>query len=169
MATTYEAIATVEVGSGGAANMEFTSIPATYTDLLVLVSARGTSTGNMTMKFNNSSDSTYDRKKLFGDGGSPNNGTSTGQTLFNFIDIGLSTDTSNTFGNASIYIPNYAGSTNKSFSIDAVSENNAATAYTDLHAGLRTNTAAITVITLALNSGDFVQYSTATLYGIKNS
>jgi hypothetical protein len=27
MATTYEAIATVEVGSGGAANIEFTSIP----------------------------------------------------------------------------------------------------------------------------------------------
>jgi hypothetical protein len=36
MATTYEAIATVTtVGSGGAANIEFTSIPATYTDLVV--------------------------------------------------------------------------------------------------------------------------------------
>jgi hypothetical protein len=35
MATTYEAIATVEVGSGGAANIEFTSIPATYTDLVI--------------------------------------------------------------------------------------------------------------------------------------
>jgi hypothetical protein len=34
MATTYEAIATVEVGSGGAADIEFTSIPQTYTDLL---------------------------------------------------------------------------------------------------------------------------------------
>jgi hypothetical protein len=38
MATTYEAIATVEVGSGGAADIEFTSIPATYTDLVVKVS-----------------------------------------------------------------------------------------------------------------------------------
>jgi hypothetical protein len=40
MANTYEAIATVEVGSGGAATIEFTSIPATYTDLVVKVSAR---------------------------------------------------------------------------------------------------------------------------------
>jgi hypothetical protein len=34
MATTYEIIASVTVGSGGAANIEFTSIPATYTDLV---------------------------------------------------------------------------------------------------------------------------------------
>jgi hypothetical protein len=34
MANTYEAIATVTVGSGGAANIEFTSIPGTYTDLI---------------------------------------------------------------------------------------------------------------------------------------
>jgi hypothetical protein len=40
MATTYEAIETVEVGSGGAADIEFTSIPGTYTDLVVKVSAR---------------------------------------------------------------------------------------------------------------------------------
>jgi hypothetical protein len=40
MATTYEAIATVEVGSGGAADIEFTSIPGTYTDLLVCLSKR---------------------------------------------------------------------------------------------------------------------------------
>jgi hypothetical protein len=36
----YEAIATVEVGSGGAADIEFTSIPATYTDLVVKLSVR---------------------------------------------------------------------------------------------------------------------------------
>jgi hypothetical protein len=35
MATTYEIIASVTVGSGGAADIEFTSIPATYTDLVV--------------------------------------------------------------------------------------------------------------------------------------
>jgi len=40
MATTYEAIATVTVGSGGAATFGFTSIPATYTDLLVVASLR---------------------------------------------------------------------------------------------------------------------------------
>ena len=35
MATTYTLISSVTVGSGGAANIEFTSIPSTYTDLLL--------------------------------------------------------------------------------------------------------------------------------------
>jgi hypothetical protein len=35
MANTYEAIATVEVGSGGASTIDFTSIPSTYTDLVL--------------------------------------------------------------------------------------------------------------------------------------
>ena len=40
MALTYTALASVTVGSGGAANIEFTSIPGTYTDLVMLVSLR---------------------------------------------------------------------------------------------------------------------------------
>jgi hypothetical protein len=40
MALTYTAIKTVTVGSGGAANIDFTSIPQTYTDLVLKVSAR---------------------------------------------------------------------------------------------------------------------------------
>jgi hypothetical protein len=45
MATTYEIISSVTVGSGGAANIEFTSIPATYTDLYVLASIRSNRSG----------------------------------------------------------------------------------------------------------------------------
>jgi hypothetical protein len=37
MATTYEIISSVTVGSGGAADIEFTSIPATYTDLVIFL------------------------------------------------------------------------------------------------------------------------------------
>ena len=40
MATTYTLISSVTVGSGGAASIEFTSIPADYTDLLLKVSMR---------------------------------------------------------------------------------------------------------------------------------
>jgi len=39
-ASSYESIATVTVGSGGSANVEFTSIPATYTHLQVRCFAR---------------------------------------------------------------------------------------------------------------------------------
>ena len=45
MASTYIPIATVTVGSGGATNIEFTSIPNTYTNLIILTSLRGTSNG----------------------------------------------------------------------------------------------------------------------------
>ena len=41
MATTFTKIASVSVGSGGAATMSFTSIPSTYTDIVVKLSARG--------------------------------------------------------------------------------------------------------------------------------
>jgi hypothetical protein len=50
MATTYEAIATVEVGSGGAATIAFTSIPGTYTDLKLVASTRDTN-GTSTMVY----------------------------------------------------------------------------------------------------------------------
>ena len=171
MATTYKAIATVTVGSGGAANIEFTSIPATYTDLKILCSVRNeTAAGQMTMVFNNSTDSTYSRRKLYTDGSSVASASGSSETTFNFIDIPFSSYTANTFSSTDIYIPNYAGSNNKSFSVDNVEENNATTAYTEIIAGLRSNTAAITSIKFAINNGsDFNQYSSATLYGIKNS
>ena len=78
--------------------------------------------------------------------------------------------TANTFANGEFYIPNYAGSTNKSVSADGVTENNATAARATLTAGLWSNTAAINQITLLpIAGGTFAQYSTATLYGISNS
>ena len=171
MANTYEAISTVTVGSGGAATINFTSIPATYTDLKIVLSVRNeTAAGQMNMIFNNSTDSTYSRRKIYSDGSSAQGTSGSSETTFNFIDIPFSSYTANTFSNTEIYIPNYAGSNNKSFSVDSVEENNATTSYTELIAGLRSNTDAITSIKFAINNGsDFNQYSTATLYGIKNS
>jgi hypothetical protein len=88
--------------------------------------------------------------------------STTGTTLVGRASI--STDTASTFGNLSIYIPNYAGSADKNFSVDTVSENNATTAYTQIFTGVWANTAAITQITLSL--ANFAQYSNAYLYGI---
>ena len=82
-----------------------------------------------------------------------------------FLKVGA---TASTFGNAEIYIPNYASSNNKSVSADFVSETNAADAIFGLTAGLWANTSAITSIKLT-PAAAFAQYSTATLYGIKNS
>jgi hypothetical protein len=169
MPSTYTQIgSTVTVGSGGAANISFTSIPATYTDLVIKLSARVTGTGtsaNVAFSFNGS---TASRSGIYvgGNGSSASSG-SAGELLiwtFPYDDA-----TSNTFGNTELYIPNYAGSAYKSISTDGVSENNATDGRVALTASLWSNTAAINQITLTPQSGSFMQYSTATLYGIKNS
>lgn len=164
MPNTFTLIASSTVGSGGAASIDFTSIPSTFTDLCLKVSARdGDNNWVLNMKFNNSDGSS---RFLQGDGASASSGT---QGDMRFI-VNSSGSTANTFGNAEIYIPNYAGSTNKSFSVDAVSEANATTAYMRLIAGLWSNTAAINRITLTnVVSGNIPQYSTAYLYGVRSS
>lgn len=172
MPTTYKAIATVTVGSGGAANIEFTSIPSTYTDLSLVLSGRQSvgAGSNVKMTFNNSS-ANYSNRTIGANGSSvfSENNTQLG-TVSIRIGFITSTDyTSNTFSNIYTYIPNYASSVYKSVSSDAVNENNATTAYYGLFAGLWSDTSAITSIKLTPENGNFVQYSTATLYGIKNS
>ncbi len=166
MATTYTLISSVTVGGGGAATMSFTSIPATYTDLVVKISGRAGDASGQFLTFNGNS-SNYSYRTILGDGSSASSGNSSGSRIF--LINGSNGFTSNTFGNAEIYIPNYASANYKSVSIDSVNENNASTAYVQLIAGLWSNTAAITTVTLTPEVGSYLQYSTAYLYGISNA
>ena len=173
MATTYKAIATVTVGSGGAANIEFTSIPGTYTDLLVKLSLRQTissTRGALNVTFN-SNTSNYSWKELRNNDGTAQSTSGSAQS---YLDAGRGVGdnaTASTFSSTEIYIPNYASSNNKSVSIDSVTENNSSSDYyQNLNAGLWSNSAAITSIKIEPSSTyNWKQYSTATLYGIKNS
>jgi len=172
MALTYQAIATVTVGSGGAANIEFTSIPGSYTDLVIFLSTRSANTGNgsdqIFVTLNNST-SNFTGRYVTNNNNSINSADNIPRTLAFGNRNG---STANTFGNNFIYIPNYASSNYKSISVDAVTENNSATTGTFhyLSANLWSNAAAITSIKFEVNDGhNFLQYSTATLYGIKNS
>jgi hypothetical protein len=172
MATAITLISSVTVGSGGAANIEFTSIPATYTDLKVVFSLRGSdSTPASYMQFNGTT-TNYSFMFLEGSGSGTNSNTvaygiSTTAIYLNQIDgTGF---TSSVFSNGEAYIPNYLSSNNKSVSVDNVIENNATTSYASICAGLWSNSAAITSIKITPTSGNFVQYSTAYLYGISNA
>jgi len=172
MPNTYKVISSVTVGSGGAANIEFTSIPQTYTDLKIVFSARMTNSTNVVddvVISINSSTSNFTMRRLFGSGsGTPFSDTGGGN--YNWISQSPNAGaTTNTFGNAEIYIPNYTSSANKSISADSVSENNGTTAYAFLGAVLWSNTAAITSISLGGFASNFAQYSTAVLYGISNT
>ena len=172
MATTFTKIASVTVGAGGAASMSFTSIPSTYTDLQMVFSLRSAGnyapdSGTVYVQINGDT-ANQSVRWLYG------NGTTAGSTTSPaaiFATVGGGTGaTANTFSNGSFYIPNYAGSTNKSISVDSVMENNGTTGEADLVAKLWSNTAAITSLTFVTNSGvNFAQYSTAVLYGINKS
>ena len=170
MANTYTLIAAVTVGAGGAASIDFTSIPSTYTDLCLKVSARSSRAAstwdNTQLKVNNSV-SNMTNRYLSGNGASAGSGS---LTVSYIGDIPATLATSNTFANQEIYIPNYAGSTNKSMSVDSVAENNATTAYAYFDANLWSQTTAINQLTVFSGNGDnFAQYSTAYLYGVKNA
>jgi hypothetical protein len=170
MPNTFVKIAAVTVGSGGASTIDFTSIPSTYTDLCVKVSVRtnySAGTTELLLSLNGST-SNFSAKHILGSGAAASSGSVArylGQTQ-------PSTDTASTFSSHDIYLPNYTSTTiAKSYSTDAVTENNGTTAYAVLVAGLWNpgTQAAITSLSLTPSAGSFVQYSTATLYGIKNS
>jgi hypothetical protein len=75
--------------------------------------------------------------------------------------------TANTFSNIGVYLPNYTASTAKSMSTDTVGENNATQAFQTITAALWNVTDPINQITVGFNGSDnFLQYSSATLYGI---
>jgi hypothetical protein len=167
MPNTYTLIASNTVGSGGAASVTFSSISATYTDLLLKSSTRQSS-GSVaygTLEFNGSS-ANFTYRSIEGDGATA--GSFNGATA-PFGVVTPSGYTANTFSNIEFYIPNYASSNYKSYSSDSVTENNATASYADLVAGLWSNTAAITSIKMTPGAGNFVQYSTFYLYGISKS
>jgi hypothetical protein len=167
MPTTYEAIATVTVTGATAASIEFTSIPATYTDLVMVTSTRGndTSDNGLSLEFNGSTANRTNRR-LYGNGSVV--ASYSGSDIISFTNRSTS-GTTNTFDNSQFYFPNYASSNNKSVSIDCVNERNDTNNDMMLAAGLWSNSAAITSIKLVPFAGSFVTHSTATLYGIKNS
>lgn len=166
MAITHTLIQTVSVTAGaGQASIEFGSIPQTYTDLKVVLSVRSTGAATSLDVAFNGSTASFTNRFLQGSGSAASSGT-----LARYAGLVTGTDqTASVFANCEIYIPNYSGSTNKSFSGDAVQENNATGSFAAIVANLWSNTAAITQITFTNTTGNLAQYSSASLYGIKNS
>ena len=169
---TMTLIQSVTVPSGGASSIDFTSIPSTYTDLQVVISTRiaEPSVYSDGIGLTVNSGSSYTTIELYNQNSTANSyGPRTG-TSYLFIGHAPSvSSTSNTFGSTQIYIPNYTSTGVKSVSIDGTTENNGTQIYQVLYAGKITNGAAINSITIDGLTQTFVQYSTAYLYGIRNS
>lgn len=153
--------------ASAAAFIEFTSIPQTFTDLLVFVSIRTSNTNvpynNQLILFNGSS-ANFSARRMFGGG---NNDIFNGTSTNNVGLIPSNTATSNTFGNVSIYIANYTSNSNKSYYVESAMENNATFSYTELIGGLWSNSAAINSLRITGEiSSDIMAGSTVSLYGI---
>jgi hypothetical protein len=165
MPNTYSLISSNTLGSA-TASVTFSSIPATYTDLLVKLSLRSDRTAdtdsvNMTV---NGSSTSMTWLYLLGNNGSVTSATA--QRFYTNSDY----NTASGFGSAEVYIPNYASANYKSFSVNTFSENNATSgAQAEMLTQLWSNTSAITSITFAPQFGsNWKQYSAFHLYGIKN-
>lgn len=152
----------IEVGSGGAASITFSSIPQTYDGLYLLVSDRSNRAATndaLIMKLNGTASTGV---RVYG------SGTSATSTANPDPLNDAATATANTFSNIQFHIPNYASTTTyKSWSADGVEENNATSAYQSFTAGLYASNSAVTSIVLEVETGTgFLQYSSATLYGV---
>jgi hypothetical protein len=176
MANTYTLIQAKTLDSA-TSSVTFTTIPQTYTDLLIRVSARVNTSGGYTnvMLGLNGSTSNITWLGLYAYGGS-NTGSNTNTVSRVVGSANANSSTSNTFSNNDLYIPNYTSPTfAKSFSSDSVVESNDNTnPLLELDALLWNpeTQAAITSITLtssAVPTADFVINSTFYLYGISKT
>jgi len=165
-----------EIGSGGAAYWEETGIPSTYDHLMILVSGRDSSAGAGRygkMQFGDGSLDTgtnYSATNLLARTATPTSSRDTGAVQIPLYYISDDNDTADTFGTYKIWIPNYANTANfKQAFAQTSAENASTTGYTwslGLIAGLWSSTDNIERIRITAGTGDWMQYSTFTLYGV---
>jgi hypothetical protein len=170
--TSYESIATVSVGSGGAANVEFTSIPSTYTHLQIRAISRSdrvSSAGDgMIVRLNSDTGNNYAYHYIQGDGASATAGADSSVSSMIIPRSGSASQTAGIFGVTVLDILDYKN-TNKYKTIRTLGGNDAnGSGIVAFFSGLWQNTNAVTSITIDQQNGpNFVQYTQFALYGIK--
>lgn len=162
MARTYEPIQRV-TATGSSTIISFTSIPQTYTDLIVVFTGFAT-TGNFFVRVNSDSATNYSQTDLRGTGSVA--GASRESNQSNVYIGDYISDPISAISNAILHFINYSNATiNKTFLIRG---NNSAK-FTGLTVGLYRSTTAITGLSLHSSSANFDSTSVATLYGIKGA
>jgi hypothetical protein len=173
----FESIATVSVGSGGAASVTFSSISADYTHLQIRGIARSTNSVtsvNISLQFNGVTSSSYAWHWLYGDGSSATASAGSSDTAAYIARAAGASASSSIFGAAVIDILDYAN-TNKNKTIRALSiralsgHDNNGSGYAWFASGLFNSTNAISSITMNVQDGNFAQYSSFALYGCKTA
>jgi hypothetical protein len=169
---TYTLISS-NVLSSSQASVTFSSIPATYTDLVVRFSGRsnlGNTQDDLKLTFNGAT-STYTGTNVQGNGSAAASNNLTGYAYLYMRNVfDAATATANTFSSVEIYVPNYTSSLQKQFNITAMQENNTTAAQMATQACLWNSTSAITSMTIAPVDGtEIVSGSSFYLYGISSN
>lgn len=167
---TLALINSVSVGSGGQPTVEFTNIPQTYDDLVIVISARGTSNSGNAQNFfairPNGSTTGYTHRRLFQDV------TTVAADTAVWIFMPSSLATANVFGSCQIHVSNYKTSSNKFILSESIQETNSTSVNNGLHSTLWANSASITSLQLTSvinsngSSSTFAENTTAYLYGV---
>jgi hypothetical protein len=159
-------IQAIEVSSP-VSSITFSNIPQGYTDLKLVASVRS-NRASQEDGFGiapNGAGSGYTYRVLSGNGSSASSVNTAYEQIW-AVRVNGNSSTSNTFSSVDVYFPNYTGSTSKSYSADAVTENNGTEAYATLSAILQSSTSAITSLTVQTINGTVATNSTFTLYGV---
>jgi hypothetical protein len=155
---TYTQIATNTLGSA-ASSVTFSSIPGTYTDLIIASSIISNSTSNDTkVQFNGDTNSNYSMTRMYGEASATGSDRSTNATSMH-LGRNSTTVTPNIF-----HIMNYSNTTTYK---TALGRSGFATGIVLANVGLWRSTSAITSVTILITGGDtFSANSTFSLYGI---
>jgi hypothetical protein len=156
----FESIATITAGSA-VANIEFTSIPATYSHLQIRFA--GLTANDQLIQFNSDTGSNYKSHYIFGDGASAASSVIAPAT---YVYFGYSPSATYPYV-ANIDLLDYAN-TNKYKTMKVLAGGDAnGSGYAFLTSGVWLSTNAITSIKLYPSSGNFSQNTKAALYGMK--
>ena len=168
MAATYTPIASITLGAT-ALSVTFSSIPQTYTDLIIIVNAKNTNNSESTkscfLRFNGDSTSLYSYTWIDGNGSSASSNRDSGANRAYYGEIvnSYNVNASN-FSQFNININNYSNTTTHKTFLSRSSN----LFYPSLVCGLYRSTSAITSVQLLIQDTDqFVVGSTFNLYGIQ--
>ena len=162
---TYESIATTTLGSA-ATTVTLSSIPSTYTDLVLVVNFGTTAAGEVTgIKLNGDTGTNYSTTSAYG-------ATAQGAISFRRANDSIGMNLSNWFGssttlngsNGVYHIMNYSNTTTYK---TVLGRSNDASMQTEMNVGLWRNTAAVTSVTFLVTTTTLKAGATVSLYGIK--
>ncbi len=161
MASTYSQIATTTLGSA-ASTITFSSIPQTYTNLMLVIAGAASAQIDLNFRFNGDTASNYSRTYMVGSSSSASSGRDSNVTSLAVGSLNTS------MSNCIVHFPQYSNTTTFKTVLERANQPQSAGPVNAI-VGLWRSTAAITSMTLTTSTGTVSTNSMFTLYGIKGA